>query len=104
MWIEPLPVIVAKELRAAIGGHPLVAEILARRGIAAPQAALAFLDPDRYTPSPPEEIPDLAIAALRLKDAIARGERIAVWGDFDLDGQTATTILVSALRDLVRKQ
>jgi single-stranded-DNA-specific exonuclease len=100
MWIEPLPVIVAEELRAAIGGHPLVAEILARRGIATPQAALAFLDPDHYTPSPPEEIPDLAIAALRLKDAIARGERIAVWGDFDVDGQTATTILVSALRDL----
>lgn len=100
MWIEPSSVIAADELRAATGGHPLVAEILTRRGIATPQAALAFLNPDRYTPSPPKALPDLAIAAQRLKDAIARGERIAVWGDFDVDGQTATTILVSALRDL----
>ena len=100
MWLEPSPVMVSEELRAALGGHPLVAEILARRGLTTPQAALAFLDPERYTPSPPDALPDLAIAAQRLRDAITRGERIAVWGDFDVDGQTATTLLVSALRDL----
>ncbi len=100
MWLEPSPVMVSDELRAALGGHPLVAEILARRGLTTPQAALAFLDPERYTPSPPDALPDLEIAAQRLRQAIARGERIAVWGDFDVDGQTATTLLVSALRDL----
>jgi len=100
MWLEPSTVIVSEELRAAMGGHPLVAEILTRRGLTTPQVALAFLDPERYTPSPPDALPDLPIAAQRLRDAIARGERIAVWGDFDVDGQTATTLLVSALRDL----
>ena len=100
MWLEPSPAIISDELRTALGGHPLVAEILARRGLTTPQAALAFLDPEHYTPSPPDALPDLAIAAQRLRDAIARGERIAVWGDFDVDGQTATTLLVSALRDL----
>jgi single-stranded-DNA-specific exonuclease len=99
MWLEPSPAIVPEELRAALGGHPLVAEILARRGLITPQAALAFLDPDRYTPSPPEALPDLATAVQRLHEAITRGERIAVWGDFDVDGQTATTLLVSALRE-----
>jgi len=98
MWIEPAPVTASDELRAALGGHPLVAQVLARRGLATPQAALAFLDPDRYTPAPPEELPDLVLATQRLRAAIARGERIAVWGDFDVDGQTATTVLVSALR------
>lgn len=100
MWIEPAPVVVTHELCAAVGGHPLVAELVARRGLNTPQAALAFLDPDRYTPSPPQALHDLDIAAARLKEAIARGERILVWGDFDVDGQTATTILVSALREL----
>ena len=37
-------------------------------------------------------------AVERIHQAIARGERIAVWGDFDVDGQTATTLLVSTLR------
>jgi single-stranded-DNA-specific exonuclease len=99
MWLEPSPVIASDELRAAVGGHPLVAEILVRRGFTSPTSALAFLDPDRYSPSSPEALPDILIAAQRLRDAIKRGERIAVWGDFDVDGQTATALLVSALRD-----
>ena len=64
------------------------------------QAAAAFLDPDRYVPAPPGDLPDLAAAADRLYRAVTRGEKIAVWGDFDADGQTATTLLVSLLRDL----
>ncbi len=100
MWIEPVAVLVRDDLRSAIGGHSLVADILARRGLASPKAALAFLDPDRFSPSPPEELPDLPIAQERLRAAIQRHERIAVWGDFDVDGQTATTVLVSGLRDL----
>jgi single-stranded-DNA-specific exonuclease len=100
MWTEPAPVLVSSELRGVVGGHSLVAEILARRGFRSPEAALSFLDPDRYTPSHPEELPDMVIAAQRLHDAMARHERIAVWGDFDVDGQTATTLLVSTLRNL----
>ena len=73
MWVEPSTVFVSEELRAALGGHPLVAEILARRGLTTPQVALAFLDPERYTPSPPDALPDLAIAAQRLRDAISGG-------------------------------
>lgn len=99
MWLEPSPVLVSDALRSAVGGHPLVAEFLMRRGLASPKDALAFLDPDRYTPSSPEALPDIAFAAQRLRDAIKRGERIAVWGDFDVDGQTATALLVSGLRD-----
>ncbi len=100
MWILPEPLAIDPVLSNAVGGEPLVAQLLARRGITTPQAAVAFLDPDRYVPAPPSDLPDLAAAADRLYRAITRGEKIAVWGDFDADGQTATTLLVSLLRDL----
>jgi single-stranded-DNA-specific exonuclease len=100
MWIfsESLPI--NPDFAVAVGGDPIVAQLLARRGITTPEAAAAFLDPDRYVPAPPIDLPDLAAAAERLYRAVTRGEKIAVWGDFDADGQTATTLLVSLLRDL----
>ena len=99
-WLLPSDLTAPPDLRAAVGGHPLVADILARRGYTDPAAALAFLDPDRYRPAPPTDLPDLEKAAARLMDAIQRGERVLVWGDFDVDGQTATALLVDALRGL----
>jgi single-stranded-DNA-specific exonuclease len=100
MWLFPEPLAIHPALAAEVGGDPIVAQLLARRGITTPEAAAAFLNPDRYTPAPPDDLPDLAAAAERLYRAVTRGEKIAVWGDFDADGQTATTLLVSLLRDL----
>ncbi|MFZ5918782.1 MAG: single-stranded-DNA-specific exonuclease RecJ [Chloroflexota bacterium] len=99
-WVEPPEIHVPESLGEAVGGHPLVAETLARRGIRTPQAARAFLDPAHYTPAPPEALPDLPAAAGRVEAAIRNGERICVWGDFDVDGQTSTALLVSTLRAL----
>ena len=80
-----------------------MAQILARRGLTTPTSARAFLDPNAYTPAPPSDLPDLPIAAARLCDAIRSGEQILVWGDFDVDGQTATALLMSALNELGAK-
>jgi single-stranded-DNA-specific exonuclease len=99
-WLEPQTVDVPAELQAVVGGPPLLAQALVRRGITTPEAARAFLDPACYTPSSPLELPDMAQAVQRLLAAIAHGERILVWGDFDTDGQTATALLVEALRAL----
>ena len=99
-WIEPPDVEVPEALQAAVGGHPLVARTLTRRGFADVGVARAFLDPDRYRPAPPSDLPNLTRAVERLERAIQQGETICVWGDFDVDGQTATTLLVSTLRDL----
>ena len=99
-WSEPVSIDVPTPLRTAVGGHPLVADILARRGLTDPAAALGFLDPARYTPASPAALPDLERAAHLLYDAVVRRRRILVWGDFDVDGQTATSLLVSTLRDL----
>lgn len=99
-WLDPDPIAVPPELAAIVGGHPLVAETLVRRGIVSAEAARAFLDPAAYTPAPPTDLPGLEQAVERLERALRQGELIAVWGDFDVDGQTATTLLVETLRDL----
>ena len=99
-WIEPEPVAVSKDLGAAIGGHPLVGEVLVRRGFSTPKAVEMFLDPDRYQPASPFDLAGMPAAVERVERAIQRGERICVWGDFDVDGQTATTVLVSALKGI----
>lgn len=99
-FLVPPPVTVPQALQQAVGGHPLVAELLYRRGIRDPQTARAFLDPDAWQPSPPDSLPDLARAAALLEDAIRSGRRILVWGDFDVDGQTSTALLVESLTRL----
>jgi single-stranded-DNA-specific exonuclease len=97
VWLEPQPIVISASLHVAVGGHPLIAETLARRGIHTPEAARAFLDPDAYRVAPPTDLPDLATAIDRLREAIKHRERILVWGDFDADGQTATAVLIETL-------
>jgi single-stranded-DNA-specific exonuclease len=99
-WIHPEPVDVPTDFAGAVGGHPLVAETLYRRGITTPEAAQAFLDPRAYSPAPPEDLPDMVTACGILADVIHVKGRILIWGDFDVDGQTATTLLVEGLRSL----
>ncbi|MEE8390749.1 MAG: single-stranded-DNA-specific exonuclease RecJ [Anaerolineae bacterium] len=99
-WIEPQDVQVPQALQSSVGGHPLVAATLARRGVTEVETARAFLDPDHYRPAPSTDLPNMEKAAERLEQAIRRGETICVWGDFDADGQTSTTVLVSTLQDL----
>jgi single-stranded-DNA-specific exonuclease len=99
-WLEPSPPAIDPALGKAVGGHPLVAQILAQRGIDDPDRARAFLDPARYLPASPFDLPDMDRAVERLQQALAAGRRIAVWGDFDVDGQTATTLLVQTLHEL----
>ena len=97
-WETPAPVDVPEALREAVGGPPVLAETLVRRGYDSPERAAAFLDPRRYRPAPATDLPDLARAADRIERALRDGERIGVWGDFDVDGQTSTTVLVESLR------
>ena len=99
-WIEPQENFLSAALQSAVGGHPLIAKTLVRRGIRDVETARAFLDPGYYQPSSPDELPGLTRAADRLERAIHSQEAICVWGDFDVDGQTSTTLLVSTLRDL----
>ncbi|HWR65023.1 MAG TPA: single-stranded-DNA-specific exonuclease RecJ [Bellilinea sp.] len=100
-WIEPdhskpLPA----DLLEGVGGNELLARALVNRGISSWQQAEGFLDYFKYSPADPFDLPDMDIAVQRLQNAIRDQECIGVWGDFDVDGQTATSLLVGVLRGL----
>ena len=99
-WLEPVFVQVPEEVLQAAGGSDLLAEILVRRGYNTRDKAERFLNLENYLPADPSDLPDLDLAVSRLQSAIDQKERIGVWGDFDVDGQTSTTLLVSGLQSL----
>ncbi len=103
-WTLLPPTESTPELTAAVGGHPLVARLLVQRGITTPTEAARFLDPAAYTPAPPAALIGVPEAAQLLQAAIERGERMLIWGDFDVDGQTSTSLLVAALRKVVGEE
>lgn len=77
--------------------HPLVVQLLHNRGITEPSQIEAFLNIDRRLEADPFLLPDMHKAVQRIYLALLRGEKIAVYGDFDADGITATAILVQGL-------
>lgn len=95
-WIDPPPVEVPASF-ADLNLSPLIAQTLVRRGIDTPEAARAFLQPDSIPSTP---FPDIEPAVERIHAALRANEMICVWGDFDVDGQTSTTVLVQTLRAL----
>ncbi|MBE0408125.1 MAG: single-stranded-DNA-specific exonuclease RecJ [Anaerolineales bacterium] len=99
-WVEPHKVTIPAGLENEVGGHRLLSQLLVQRGITDVDAARAFLDSQYYRPTPPGELAGMEKAVERIEKAIQIGEIIGVWGDFDVDGQTATALLVSALRGL----
>lgn len=78
-----------------------VARTMAAHGVSSVEEARAFLTPDLERDwRNPYEIPDMKEAADRIEAAIRDGRRILVFGDFDLDGISATTVLTRGLRAL----
>jgi len=102
-WLEPESITVPHEYLQIIGGNYLVGKVLFTRGVTDNEAARGFIFPDKYHPTPSSELPGLEKLAGYLCDAISAKKVIGVWGDFDVDGQTATTVLVSALQQLGAK-
>ena len=83
----------------AAGFAPLVSMVLASRGLGEPQRAMACLSCDCVLPDP-YRMRDMDLAAGRLGLAVSRGEKIAVFGDYDVDGITATCLLTEFLRSI----
>jgi single-stranded-DNA-specific exonuclease len=90
----------AAALASALDLHPTVARLLCLRGLADPEAAARFLQPSLEHLHDPMRLADMAPAVARLEQAIARRERIAIHGDYDVDGITSTVILRRALEML----
>ena len=102
-WLDPPHIDIPTSFQA-LGLHPLVAGTLLRRGFTDPASIRAFLHPEL----PPTPYPNIGSGssggidkAIELvKSAIRKGDIICVWGDFDVDGQTSTTLLVQTLRGM----
>jgi single-stranded-DNA-specific exonuclease len=84
-------------LATALGVAPVVARLLCQRGFSEPEQASRFLNPSLDHLHDPMALADMGIAVDRVLGAIARKERIAIHGDYDVDGVTSTVILRRAL-------
>ncbi|MGK7955430.1 MAG: single-stranded-DNA-specific exonuclease RecJ [Crocosphaera sp.] len=74
------------------------AQLLWNRGIQTSEKLLGFLDFNHYKPSSPFEFGyEMKLATQRLKVAMNNQERVTIWGDFDADGITATSVLWEGL-------
>ena len=87
----------AVALAAAVGIETPVARLLCQRGLTDPEAAARFLNPSLDHLHDPLRLTDMATAVDRILGAIARHEKIAIHGDYDVDGITSTVILRRAL-------
>ncbi|HKX18579.1 MAG TPA: single-stranded-DNA-specific exonuclease RecJ, partial [bacterium] len=90
----------AAEFARALGVHSLVAGLLRRRGLDTLEAARAFLTPTLDDLGDPARIPGMDGAVSLVAAAVRAGRPIAIHGDYDVDGITATAILVRTLRGL----
>jgi len=79
---------------------PLVAQLLVNRGVTEPATAQEFLYPDLSHLHPPSKLKGMSDAADRVKRAIADGEKIYIYGDYDVDGITAVSLLMLCLKHL----
>lgn len=89
--------------------HPdagaITAQLLWQRGYRdALQQVPPFLDWRHYESASPLEFPDMPAALGRLQQALDQQEKVAIWGDFDTDGVTATAVLWEGLKPLLGTQ
>jgi single-stranded-DNA-specific exonuclease len=88
-----------ERLRTDLNDLPeALARALAARGIESREAARRFFRPSREALHDPLRMTGMDAAAARLADAIDAGERVLVYGDYDVDGTTATALMTRFLR------
>jgi single-stranded-DNA-specific exonuclease len=95
--LEPDPAVV-RSLTHRIDCSPLVARLLAIRGIASTDQAGLFLNPSLGHLAPPSALSGINRATQRIHRALVNDEKIHVFGDYDADGITATALLTTFLK------
>jgi single-stranded-DNA-specific exonuclease len=106
-WIsKPADSLKVRVLAAALPGQglsvnraslPVLADLLVRRGIEEPEAALRFLVPELSHLHDPLQMSGMSAALERLEAAVERKEKVLIYGDYDVDGTTAIVILKTAI-------
>lgn len=91
-YFEPDPDIIGR-LTDGLNCHPLLASLLSARGINGVKEAANFLKPDFKKVTDPYKIKDMEKAVERIYTAVKNSEKILIFGDFDADGVTSTSLL-----------
>jgi single-stranded-DNA-specific exonuclease len=99
-WLVAPPDPAAWSLAAELQVHPLTAALLRRRGVTTVEQARRFLAPRLEDLADPWSLAGMDQAVQRVALAIGAGRRIAIHGDYDVDGISATAILLRGLRAL----
>lgn len=92
-----------QSLAAATKLSPVVSRLLVQRGIDTATAAQAYLKPDGSDLVSPLKLHDMEKAVDRIQDAIGDGQQITIYGDYDADGITSTTLLYETLQGVGAK-
>jgi single-stranded-DNA-specific exonuclease len=95
----PQPLL-AGQLASQLKIPPLLAQCLLNRGFSEPSAIRDFLQPRLKNLADPFLLPDMDAAVLRLLRAREQNEPLVIFGDYDVDGVTSTTLLLEVLRPL----
>ncbi|MCE5314967.1 MAG: single-stranded-DNA-specific exonuclease RecJ [Armatimonadota bacterium] len=90
----------AQALSMDAGVSPVMSRLLVNRGVKTASDLKMFLDPSLAGLHDPYLLPDVEEGVERIADAIVSGEKICVYGDYDVDGVTSTALLVRTLRAL----
>jgi len=88
----------AAQWAEALGVSELLVRLLYSRGLGTPEEMDVFLSPGLRHLCQPEAIPGLTEAAGVLARGLEAGKRLAIWGDYDVDGLTATSLMLEFLR------
>jgi len=98
--IAPPQPLLAEKLAREVRLSPLLAQCLLNRGYSEPEPIRAFLEPRLKGLADPFLLPNMARAVDRLFVAHERGERLVIFGDYDVDGVTSTSLLREVLGQL----
>lgn len=88
----------AKSISQETGIHPIIAQVLINRKLTDIKDVKKFLTPRLSSLKDPLLMKDMDIASERIVKAIKDKEKICIYGDFDVDGITATTMMIKFLR------
>ena len=98
--LAPSQPLLAEPLAAQLKISPLLAQCLLNRGLSEPAAIENFLAPRLKNLADPFLLPNMNAAVERLLLAHERDESLVIFGDYDVDGVTSTTLLLEVLRKL----
>jgi len=102
-WVfPPLNVNLQTEISDALRISPLLSQLLINRGLTDVGSAKTFLQSTLSLLSDPMLLPDIEKSSERIIDALSQGEKITVYGDYDVDGISATALMVQCLETLSR--